>query len=145
MKVAVFWDSAINIDSYYVKDGEAYSYWTDKPYNFHHSISSKCFPVIHNYQWFGEGSSFLALSDWVDKGLEFPKLDVDLIFYACERQGLDDSTYDDYSVEKIRKSYPNAKIIGSLKEVNVKPHRVQNRYRFLKSCDDLRLLPCACV
>ena len=41
MKVAVFWDSAINIDSYYVKDGEAYSYWTDKPYNFHHSISSK--------------------------------------------------------------------------------------------------------
>ena len=53
MKVAVFWDSAINIDSYYVKDGEAFSYWTDKPFTFHHSISSKCFPVIHNYQWFG--------------------------------------------------------------------------------------------
>ena len=67
MKVAVFWDSAINIDSYYVKDNTAYSYWTDKPFTFHHSISSKCFPYIHNYQWFGEGSSFLALNDWVDR------------------------------------------------------------------------------
>jgi len=137
VKVAVFWDSAINIDSYYVKGDEAYSYWTDKPFTFHHSMSSKCFPVIHNYQWFGKGSSFLALNDWVDRGLDFPDLDVDLIFYACERQGLDDSTWDSYSVERLRKRYPNAKIIGSLKEVNVKPERVQNRLKFLKSCDDL--------
>jgi len=137
MKIALFWDSAINIDSYYVKDGEAFSYWTDKPFTFHHSISSKCFPVIHNYQWFGETGTFLNLSEWVDRDLDFPDLDVDLIFYACERQGLDNATWDDYSIERLKRRYPNAKIIGSLKEVNVKPERVQNRLKFLKSCDDL--------
>ena len=100
-------------------------------------MSSKCFPVIHNYQWFGKGSSFLNLGEWVDRGIDFPDLDVDLIFYACERQGLDDNSWDNYSVERLRSKYPKAKIIGSLKEVNVKPHRIQNRYRFLKSCDDL--------
>ena len=51
MNVGLFWDEAIAITSYYVKDGIGYSYFTDEPYTYHHSVSSQClriFPDIEN-------------------------------------------------------------------------------------------------
>ena len=58
-------------------------------------------------------------------------LDLDLIFYACERSGLDDEYYDRYCVSRIRDKYKNAKVVGYLKEVYVKEHRFENRIKFL--------------
>ena len=54
---------------------------------------------------------------------------------ANERSGLDDVHYDRYSVERIRKKYPNAIIVGYLKEVYVKETRYENRIKFLNECD----------
>jgi len=131
MKVGLFWDEAINISSYYVKDGTGYNYFTDKPYVYHHSISSQCYPATHNFTFLWDNGSFLNLSEWD----ELPDLDLDLIFYACERSGLDDEHYDRYCVSRIRDKYKDVKVIGYLKEVYVKEHRFENRIKFLNECD----------
>ncbi len=131
MKVGLFWDEAINISSYYVKDGTGYNYFTDKPYVYHHSISSQCYPATHNFTFLWDNGSFLNLSEWD----ELPDLDLDLIFYACERNGLDDEHYDRYCVSRIRDKYKDVKVIGYLKEVYVKEHRFENRIKFLNECD----------
>ena len=62
--------------------------------------------------------------------------DLDLIFYDNGKGGLEDEYYDDYSVSRLREKYPNAKILGWLKEVNVaNKTRLKNRVRFLNECD----------
>ena len=38
MKFAMFWDTAISIESHYVKEGTAYSFKTDEPYMYTHAI-----------------------------------------------------------------------------------------------------------
>ncbi len=131
MNIGLFWDEAINISSYYVKDGTGYNYFTDKPYVYHHSISSQCYPATHNFTFLWDNGSFLNLSEWD----ELPDLDLDLIFYACERNGLDDEHYDRYCVSRIRDKYKDVKVIGYLKEVYVKEHRFENRIKFLNECD----------
>ena len=131
MNIGLFWDEAINLSSYYVKDGVGYSYFTDEPYTYHHSVSSQCYPATHNFTFLWGNGSFLNLSEWD----ELPDLDLDLIFYACERSGLEDEHYDRYSVSRIRDKYKNVKVIGYLKEVYVKEHRFENRIKFLNECD----------
>jgi len=131
MNVGLFWDEAIAITSYYVKDGIGYSYFTDEPYTYHHSVSSQCYPSTHNFTFLWDNGSFLNLSEWG----ELPDLDLDVIFYANERSGLEDDHYDRYSVSRIKDKYKNAKVVGYLKEVYVKEHRFENRIRFLNECD----------
>ena len=131
MKVGLFWDEAINISSYYVKDGTGYNYFTNEPYLYHHSVSPQCYPSTHNFTFLWGNGSFLNLSEWD----ELPDLDLDLVFYACERSGLEDEHYDRYCVSRIRDKYKDVKVIGYLKEVYVKEHRFENRIKFLNECD----------
>ena len=131
MNVGLFWDEAIAITSYYVKDGIGYSYFTDEPYTYHHSVSSQCYPSTHNFTFLWDNGSFLNLSEWG----ELPDLDLDVIFYANERSGLEDDHYDRYSVSRIKDKYKDAKVVGYLKEVYVKEHRFENRIKFLNECD----------
>ena len=119
----------------FIKNGKAFKYFTNEPYVYHHSVSSRCYPSTHNLNFLWDEGHFLNLSEWVDSDLDFPELDLDLIFYANERDGLEDEFHDLYKVERLRKKYPNAKIVGYLKEVYVKEHRMKNRIKFLKSCD----------
>ena len=130
MKIGLFWDEAISLRSYYVKNSEGHTF-DDKPYVYHHSVSPKCYPSTHNFTFLWGDGIFLNLSEWDD----LPDFDFDVIFYANERSGLDDAHYDRYSVERIREKYPNAKIVGYLKEVYVKETRYENRIRFLNECD----------
>ena len=58
MKVGLFWDSAININSYYVKNGVAYDYSKNEPYLYHHSVSPQCYPSTHNLQFLWERHIF---------------------------------------------------------------------------------------
>jgi len=137
MKLGLFWDQTMNIKSYYVKNGTAYDFETNNPYMYHHSVSSNCFPSTHNIQFLWDNGVFLNLSEWIDIGRDFPDLDLDIILYANERAGLDENQKDDYSVERLRKRYPKAKIIGYIKEVYVKDTRFENRIKFFKSCDGI--------
>ena len=136
MKVAIFWDGAIGINSYYVKDGTGYSFSTNSTYTYHHTISPQCFSNTHNWNFLWDRGYFLNLNEWVKNGADFPSLDLDVIFYACERDGLRDKHWDIYSVDRLRKKYPRAKIVGYLKEVYVSDEeKFRNRIKFLKSCD----------
>ena len=131
MNIGLFWDEAINLSSYYVKDGRGYNYFTDEPYIYHHSVSSYCYPATHNFTFLWNNGRFLNLSEWD----ELPDLDLDVIFYANERSGLEDEYYDRYCVDRIKNKYKNAKVVGYLKEVYVKEHRFENRIKFLNECD----------
>ena len=131
MNIGLFWDEAINLNSYYAKDGTGYNYFTDEPYTYHHSVSSQCYPATHNFTFLWGNGSFLNLSQWD----ELPDLDLDVIFYANERSGLEDEHYDRYSVSRIKDKYKDAKVVGYLKEVYVKEHRFENRIKFLNECD----------
>ena len=137
MKVAFAWDQAISVKSFYVKNNVAYTYENDEPYIFHHAIDSTCFMAGYNYAWVGEGGSFLNLHEWENKSL--PEENFDIILYSNERGGLDDDKYHLYSPERLRKSYPSAKIIGNIKESydypGAPPHRRINRINFYKECD----------
>tara|TARA_R110000850_G_scaffold194824_2_gene321331 strand:+ start:309 stop:1304 length:996 start_codon:yes stop_codon:yes gene_type:complete len=131
MKIGLFWDQAIRIKSYYVKDGTAYDFENNQPYSYHHSITPQCFSATHNFPFLWGDGYFINVSEWD----ELPDLDLDLILYANERSGLDDITKERYSVKRIKNKYPKAKIVGYTKEVYVKPERKENRIEFFKSCD----------
>ena len=138
MKIGLFWDNAINIKSYYVKDGTAYDFENNKPYTYHHTISAQCFPSTHNITFLWGNGVFLNLFEYISKGQELPDLDLDIIFYANERQGLDEHNWDSYSVECMRKKYPNTTIVGWIKEVYASTNGVNreaNRIQFFKDCD----------
>ena len=49
MKIGLFWDEAISINSYYVKDGTGYSFTNNKPYTYHHTVSPQCYTATHNF------------------------------------------------------------------------------------------------
>ena len=74
MNIGLFWDEAINLSSYYVKDGTGYNYFTNEPYVYHHSVSPQCYPSTHNFTFLWGNGSFLNLSEWD----ELPDLDLDL-------------------------------------------------------------------
>ena len=93
--------------------------------------------AMQNLPYLFEEGYFFKWKEWE----ELPDVDLDLIFYDNGRIGLDDTTYDKYSVKRLRDKYPNAKIIGWLKEVwvgeigNVNNERFVNRLRYLSDCD----------
>ena len=119
MRVGLFWDEAINISSYYVKDSTGHTF-DGKPYTYHHSVSPQCYPSTHNFTFLWGDGVFLHLAEWD----ELPDYDFDVIFYANERNGLDDEHYDRYCVGRLRDKYKNATIVGYLKEVYVKENQI---------------------
>ena len=125
-------DTAIN--SYYIKDGTAFGYHNDEPYIYHHAFSSECFVAMMNLPFLFEFGCYINWIEWQDKGL--PDYDLDLIFYDNGKIGLEDKHYQNYKVDILREKYPNAKIMGWIKEVNVaNERRLENRVRFLNDCD----------
>jgi hypothetical protein len=126
MKVAVVFGGSVSPDfkSWYAKGKEKYLFDGDTPHIVYNPIFNYCF--------FWEGGCFLNLVEWED---ELPDLDLDIIIYANERHGLDESHWDKYSVARLKNKYPKVKVVGFLKEMTVPPHRYKNWIRFLNDCD----------
>ena len=140
MKLAYILDVA-GVKSFYVKNGEAYTFKDDKPYTFHHSVSPSLFMGGWNYPFLWKGGCYLNLNEFKQNEWDLPDYDFDLIMYGNERCGLDPDTYDEYRVDILREKYPNAKILGWFKEIEIphregrQPERLKNRIRFFKDCD----------
>ena len=133
MKFALITDMS-EIKSYYIKDNVSYGYHDEKPYVYHHAFSAECYLAMFNLPWLFDFGCYLDWQEWQDKGL--PDYDFDLIFYDNGKAGLENENYDDYSISRLREKYPNAKILGWIKEVNVANEvRLKNRIRFLNDCD----------
>ena len=112
MKLAViFGGSCVELKSFYVKDGTMYDFDKNKEHIFHAAMSPQAVTGVWNYSFFWDNGCFLNLSEWED---ELPDLDLDIILYANERLGLDESHWDRYSVERLKKKYPNVKIVTKL-------------------------------
>tara|TARA_R100001377_G_C3192941_1_gene111362 strand:+ start:173 stop:1168 length:996 start_codon:yes stop_codon:yes gene_type:complete len=124
-----------NRKSYYVKNNKAYTLNND-PYEFGISIGNEFYISIWNYPWLYDNGYFL---NWVDFGDDLPTLDLDLIFLSIEKQLLN----PDFTVDKIRKKYPKAKIVGLIKEIWMGPPYDYNhpkhiaRIEFLNQCDHI--------
>tara|TARA_A100001515_G_scaffold128760_2_gene115154 strand:+ start:168 stop:1232 length:1065 start_codon:yes stop_codon:yes gene_type:complete len=149
LKIAEVWDFTAYLESFYIKDGKAVSFKTNEPYSYRNSVSPECFLQGPVYSHLWEGSYFLNLEEY--DGVPPYDPDVNLVFYVNERVGLMNEHYDKYSVESIRKQFPNAVIVGQVKEVppsfnsgdvysdiprrQVRPERPENRIRFFNDCD----------
>ncbi len=143
MNFALILDTC-TIDSYYIKNKKAYRFKDDKPYTFWHSLSPECFTATWYAPFLFDEGYFLNLSELES----LPDLNLDFIFYACEKCGLDDKTKDKFDVQIIRDKYPNAKLFGWIKEIwmdlqngcpilpyNFEMERHRNRFKFLNKCD----------
>ena len=155
MKLVEIWDFTGNTESFYVKDGTAMSFKDDKPYMYKHSTSPQCFLQGPVYPFLWDGSYFINLEEYDERGTMPPyDPEVDVVLYGNERVGLMNEYYDKYSVENIRKQFPNAVIVGAIKEVahnfnsgplvlgpgegphrQSRPERITNRIKFFNDCD----------
>jgi len=122
-------------NSYRVIDGKAYNFFdVNKPYQFHGSIKNECFMGFWGYPFLFENGYFL---NWAEHEV-LPDLDLDLIMVAIE------SNYEKYTISQLRKKYPNAVIIGTIKETwNWSQHwpkrlEVYNQCDYVFSCIDER-------
>ena len=104
MKFALIIDKILH-ESFNIIDGKSYKMKTDEPYKFHSSIENETgFGII---SWpFAYKGDFINLEEWG----ELPKNDYDVIMLVIERH------FDKYNVNYIRKAYPNAIILGTMKE-----------------------------
>jgi len=109
MKFALACDSS-NVRSYYAKEGKVYTLY-GAPYNRVHHIKNECLMGFWNYPVLFDGY-FINL-----KEEEYPFEDFDIIFAAIEGN----INYLDI----LRQLYPNAKIIGTIKEA-IKNKEVRN-------------------
>lgn len=141
----MIWDYSGHIDSFYVKNNIAHRFKDDKPYMYTHAVSPECFLMgPSSFPWLYEDGYFLNLKDWED-GL--PDLDLDIILYSCEHKGLLSENYDRYKVSKLRDKYPNAKIVGWVKEIGINfntgatfsPEKYNNHIEYLNDCDAVAL------
>jgi hypothetical protein len=141
MKIAWIWDNGIESPSYYMKDKTAYNWHTDEPYQKSHWISSDLAIATNNITFLYDNGYFINWMDLINNNKQLPDLDLDLIFFTCERNGLDNEWCHLINVDNLRKKYPTAKIIGMIKELgknftgHIKPHRISKRFEFLNSCD----------
>ena len=139
MKFALIIDAVWNIESYYVKDNVAYNWWTDKPYSYNHSVDETCYLNTWNYPWLFEDGCFLNWYEFKDKGL--PNAEYDVIFLVLERSLCRESDFPYAKVENIRNQYPNAKVVGFIKEMwmgdpyNYDHPKQVARKEFLSYCD----------
>ena len=123
------------MESYYVKDNRGYKL-NGEPFEFNVSIGNECYTSIWNYPWvYGDG----YFINWNDFGDDLPDLDLDLIFLSIEKH----LQNPNFTVDKIRTKYPNAKIVGLIKEIWVgPPYDYSNpkhlaRIDFLNQCDSI--------
>tara|TARA_A100000164_G_scaffold328358_1_gene315352 strand:+ start:215 stop:1252 length:1038 start_codon:yes stop_codon:yes gene_type:complete len=145
MKLAEVWDYTGHLESFYVKDNTALSYKTNEPYMYGHSISPQCFLQGPVYPWLWDGSYFLNLRDW--DGVPPKDTSVDIVLYINERVGLQNEFYEKYRVDNIRRQFPNAVIVGQVKEIPpafnsghlTLPERPQNRIKFFNDCDHVNI------
>ena len=155
MKLAEIWDFTGNTESFYVKDKTAMSFKDDKPYMYKHSTSPQCFLQGPVYPFLWDGSYFINLEEYDERGTMPPyDPEVDVVLYANERTGMMNEYYEKYSVNNIRKQFPNAVIVGLVKEISPtfnsgplvlgpgegahrqsRPERITNRIKFFNDCD----------
>jgi hypothetical protein len=135
MKIAFFWDNC-TVDSFYVKNGTAYRWKDHQPYTYDRNLNAQCMLDDFNYLYTGNEGYFFNLTHEED----LPDIELDILFYACERNGLDTTEWNKYNVEKIREKY-KIPIIGTVKELGRnfpevhRPGRFQDRIKFFNKCD----------
>ena len=121
-----------HMKSYYVKNNKGYDF-DGNPFDFNYSINNEFYISMWNYPKLYDGH-FINWQEWGDN---LPDLELDLIFLSIEKLLLN----SDYTVDKIRKKYPNAKIAGWIKELWVgSPYDYEHpkhkaRIDFLNQCD----------
>jgi len=106
MKFALLIDKILH-KSFSVIDGKSYNMKTGEPYSFHNSIKNETAFGVISYP-FAYGGDFINLEEWT----ELPKNDYDVIIVSIERH------FEKYNIDLIRKIYPNAVVIGTMKEVS---------------------------
>ena len=144
MKLAWILDNTIFGKSFYVKDGKAYGLIDNQPYIHEHFISPECGTMAYNLMWLFDEGYYIRMIELEEAGYDLPDLDLDLIFYSCERNGLDPENKNRFSINRLKKKYPKAKIVGYIKEMgkNFPMHRsdrFDNRIKFFNECDLVHL------
>jgi|TARA_R110001583_G_scaffold72898_3_gene203525 hypothetical protein len=146
MKVAWFQDNAIGVDSFYVKNKKSYRMDNDKPYTYHRSINEECMLDGFNYLYFGDDSYFVNIFQHQD----LPDLDIDILLYSCQRNGLDTTEKDKFNVDIIREKY-KVPVIGMIKELGSnfpsahRHERIFDRIKFLNKCDYVHIFDNGCL
>ena len=102
-------------NSWGVQDNQAIHLKDGKPFiNPTFSFDSKnggSFLFNWQYPFMFEEGYFLNWNDYLKDGTELPDVDFDIIFFTVMKN------YDECTIEKLRKKYPNAKIAGYIKEL----------------------------
>ena len=96
MKFALVIDTISNIDSYYVKESQAYNFSNNEPYSHENSIGSTCYMNTWNYPWLFDG----YFINWQQHKDQLPNLELDVIFVTIERYL---NKYDWCNIDKLRK------------------------------------------
>ena len=126
------------VPSYYVKSGKGYKY-NDNQLLVEHSacFSNSTMIGMWSYPFIFDGC-FLNWSEWGDS---LPDYELETIIVAIEKN------FDLYNVKKLRDKYPNAVIIGMIKEIfvghdssygptaNFESDKHKKRIEFLNQCD----------
>jgi len=122
MKFGMVVDKIIQ-NSFRIINGEAIHWKTEQPYSWHHSIENKTTmgPVVYPFCFEGD---FINWGEWD----ELPKEDYDVVFLIVEKHP------EKYNIDMVRKAYPNAIIIGTIKELYF-IHSYQQRIDFFNKCD----------
>ena len=123
MKFALLIDKILH-ESFTVNDDGCFKIKTGEPYSHHSSIGNKTAFGVVSWPYVFKGD-FIKLSEWD----ELPKNDYDVIIIIVEK------FYDEYPISKIRKTYPNAVIIASMKEDTVFSYNYENAVKFYNDCD----------
>ena len=145
MKFALIADR-IAFESYYIKDKIAYDY-NNNPYVYHHAYSPECYIAMQNLPFIFDKGYFW---NWSQLG-ELPDVELDIIFVAIEKNFEPDGSIrtPEICVNTLRQKYPNAKILGWIKEVymsgvpknedlsyyDYNDPRHHRRIEFLNNCD----------
>lgn len=118
MKLALIVDKASQ-ESFYIQDSKVYRFSDDSLYVHPHVIDSQCLIGFWSYaKLFGNGFMFN-----ITKTPELPKLNLDVVIAALELPNWKES------LSKIKSAYPNAIIVGTIKEPN------NTILEFLNNCD----------
>ena len=118
--------------SYEVRNGIAYFLGTNIQYQHVNHLGGLYAPPFMNFPYVFDEGYLLKLDDFPSIK-HLPNLDLDIIILSLEKV--------DYSIKDIRKKYPNAKIIGALKEFNPvggwgnKPGHLERVVRMFKEVD----------
>lgn len=125
MKFGLFIDKSAQ-ESFQIRDGKSYLLNSDIPYTTKHSIGSDTHMGIFQYPFlFGDNGYFINM-----KKTKLPSIDFDIIFLVRERWP------EEFTMDKIRSKYPNAKIFSVLKEQWPVIDEM-TRCNVLAECDDI--------